>query len=118
MAPLLTRSIGCIINIASAGAYEVWLKHIPYNISKAAVVKLTQALAKQLAPDVRVNAIAPGIIVIPDEEERTHVSLDKIPLKRYGTPRDIADAALYLAEKAAYLTGHVLPVDGGVIDAT
>jgi pteridine reductase len=116
--PLLLKARGCIINIASVGAYESWLKHIPYNISKAATVRLTQALAKELAPEIRVNAIAPGTILVPGEEERKHIATDKIPLKRYGTIDDINDAALYLAEKAMYLTGHVLPVDGGMLGAT
>lgn len=117
LAGMLTSAKGSIINMASSGAYDVWLKHIPYNISKAANVVVTRALAKQLAPDVRVNAIAPGIIVVPGEESGySHPSAERFALKRYGTPEDIVKAAIYLAEDASYLTGHILPVDGGAIE--
>ncbi len=115
--PLLRNARGSsIINIASAGAYHPWVNHIPYNISKAGLVMLTRALAKALAPDVRVNAVAPGVVVVPDEPVRKELSPEKIPLRRHGQPEDIVRAVLYLAEDACYLTGHVLPVDGGIID--
>ncbi len=104
---------GCVVNLASAGGFEPWKKHIPYNVSKAGVIMLTRALAKALAPNVRVNAIAPGVILVPGEEERTHIDERRIPLKRYGYPQDIIDAVLYLVRDATYLTGHILPVDGG-----
>ncbi|NOY05523.1 MAG: SDR family oxidoreductase [Chlorobi bacterium] len=115
--PLLRNARGSsIINIASAGAYQTWTNHIPYNISKAGLVMLTRALAKTLAPDIRVNAVAPGVIVVPGEPVRKELSPERIPLRRHGLPDDIVKAVLYLAEDACYLTGHVLPVDGGIID--
>jgi pteridine reductase len=111
--PSLRASGGNVINILSAGGFEPWKKHIPYNVSKAGAVMLTRALAKALAPRVRVNGIAPGVIVIAGEEERQHVPADRFPLQRYGTPDDVAGAALFLASSASYITGHIIPVSGG-----
>ena len=74
---------------------------------------LTKALAKALAPDVRVNGVAPGVIIIPGEEEREHIPASRFPMQRYGTPRDVADAVLFLAGGTTYITGHILPVTGG-----
>ena len=113
-AGLLRASRGCIVNMASAGAFQAWTNHIPYNVSKAGVVMLTRALAKTFAPDIRVNAIAPGVVIVPDEEERTHIPADRIPLGRHGSVEELTRSVLFLVE-AAYLTGHVLPVDGGSI---
>ncbi len=107
-----------IVNIASLGAFQPWNNHIPYCISKAGVVMLTRALAKTLAPDIRVNAVAPGVIVIPDEENRSRPSAEKIPLKRYGTAKDFVDTVLFLALKADYITGQVIALDGGMLEST
>ena len=112
-AALLRTREGCVINMASAGGFQAWTKHIPYNVSKAGVVMLTKVLAKALAPGVRVNAIAPGIILVPGEEEAAaQIPADRIPLQRYGSIEDLTLAVMYLIE-ANYLTGHILPVDGG-----
>jgi pteridine reductase len=111
--PLLRAAGGNIVNILSAGAFEPWTKHIPYNVSKAGAAMLTRALAKALAPDIRVNGIAPGVIIIPGEEDRSHIPAGRFPLQRYGTPKDVADAALFLANSASYITGHIIPVTGG-----
>jgi len=111
--PLLRNAKGSIVNVISAGAYEPWSGHIPYNVSKAATVMLTRALAKSLAPDIRVNGVAPGVIVVPDEEERRHIPEQRFLLRRYGTPRDLADAVLFLAHGTTYITGHIIPVSGG-----
>lgn len=113
LAPLLRAARGCVINFASAGAFEPWHNHIPYNVSKAGVVMLTRAMAKALAPDVRVNAVAPGIIIVPGEESIDHIPAARFPMQRYGTPDDLAAAVLFLAEGTDYITGHVLPVTGG-----
>lgn len=113
LAPLLRAAKGCVVNIASAGGYEPWNNHIPYNVSKAGVMMLTRGLAKALAPDIRVNAVAPGIIIVPGEEVLDHIPAARFPMQRYGTPQDLADAVLFLAEGTAYITGHVLPVTGG-----
>lgn len=103
-----------IINIASLGGLQNWSGYIPYSLSKTGLVKLTYLLARKLAPKIRVNAIAPGTIVIEGEEEGTpqKTSVDKIPLKRYGTPSDIISAVEFIID-CSYLTGHVIPVDGG-----
>ncbi len=111
--PLLRAAKGCVVNLASAGAFEPWRDHLPYNVSKAAVVMLTRAMAKALAPDVRVNAVAPGIIIVPGEESIDHIPASRFPMQRYGTPEDLAAAVLFLAEGTSYVTGHILPVTGG-----
>jgi pteridine reductase len=111
--PLLRAGGGNVINILSAGAYDPWKRHLPYNVSKAGAVMLTRAMAKALAPEIRVNGIAPGIIIIPGEEEREHIPESRFTMQRYGTPRDVADAALFLAGGTSYITGHILPITGG-----
>ncbi|MFA6232770.1 MAG: SDR family oxidoreductase [Bacteroidota bacterium] len=115
LVPLLRSAKGCVVNVASAGGFEPWLNHIPYNVSKAGVIMLTRAMAKALAPDVRVNAVAPGIILVPGEEVIDHIPASRFPMRRYGTPQDLADAVFFLTEGTSYITGHVLPVTGGAI---
>jgi len=112
-APLLRRSKGVIINFADTGGLTGWPGYIPHSISKAGVVMLTRVLAKALAPDVRVNALAPGTITMPGdppEWEKEFVQL--APLRRTGTPRDITDTILFLVQ-SKFITGQVLAVDGG-----
>ena len=112
---MLKKKSGRIINIASLGGIQPWKEHIPYSVSKAGVIMLTKILAKALAPNIYVNAIAPGTIIIDDEEtaNTTHMSVKKIPLKKYGKPRDITDMVLYLATTSQYTTGQIFSVDGG-----
>lgn len=106
---------GTIINIASLGGIQAWPKHLPYSISKAGVIMLTKCLAKELAPYVSVNAIAPGTIMMNGEENHSiiHLTRKQIPLRRFGNPSDISDMAVFLASKAEYLTGQIIPIDGG-----
>jgi len=112
-APLLKRNQGVIINFADLGAFLAWPGYIPHCISKAGVVMLTKCLAKELAPDVRVNAIAPGTInMAGDPPEWEADFIRRAPLGRTGTPSDVADAVVYLAT-APFVTGHVLVLDGG-----
>jgi pteridine reductase len=112
-APLLKQSRGAIINFADIGAFLAWPRYIPHCISKAGVVTLTKCLARELAPEVRVNAIAPGTITMPgDPPDWQSDFIRRAPLARVGTPEDIADAVVYLAT-AEFLTGHVLVLDGG-----
>lgn len=113
LAPALRRANGSVVNLASAGAFQPWRGRLPYNVSKAGVVMLTRALARELAPEVRVNAIAPGIVLVPGEEDRTHIPVERIPLRRYGSVEDLAASVLFLAEGAPYTTGTVLRLDGG-----
>jgi pteridine reductase len=112
-APLLKETHGAIVNFADIGAFLAWPGYIPHCISKSGVVMLTKCLAKELAPEVRVNAIAPGTITMPgDPPEWESDFIRRALLQRTGTPADIADAVMYLLT-ASFLTGHVLVLDGG-----
>ncbi|HVZ77272.1 MAG TPA: SDR family oxidoreductase [Gemmatimonadaceae bacterium] len=113
-APHLTRARGVIINIADLAAFETWPGYVPHCLTKGAVVHMTRALARVLAPDVRVCAVAPGTVLLPDDwgaadAERMRSTT---PLQRNGTPEDVAQAVRYLLE-ADYVTGETLIVDGG-----
>jgi len=105
---------GVIINIADLAAFEAWRNYVPHSITKAGVVQMTRALAHALAPKIRVNAIAPGAVLLP--EGATPEFRDKListtPLGRIGSPEDVAQAVIYLIS-ADYVTGETLIVDGG-----
>lgn len=112
--PWLKKAHGCIVNLADLAAYETWPEYIPHGISKAGIVQMTRAMARVFAPEVRVNAIAPGAVLLPDgwsEDTRTHFATTT-PLKRIGSPDDVVEAMLYLI-RAEYVTGDTLLVDGG-----
>ena len=113
-APYLSMSgKGGIVNFADLGGLTGWKEFIPHSISKAGIVLMTRLLAKELAPKVRVNAIAPGTITMPgDPPEWETDFVKRAPLQRSGRPEDIADAVLYL-DNAGFVTGEVLHVDGG-----
>ena len=112
-APWLRRSNGAIVNFADAGGILGWPGYIAHSISKAGMIMLTKTLAKALAPEVRVNAIAPGTIAMPGDPPEWEQEFVKLaPLKKTGTPEDVAEAVSYLAS-AKFLTGHVLVLDGG-----
>jgi pteridine reductase len=105
---------GRIINIADVAAYQPWPGYAPYAISKAGLVMLTKLMARALAPDVLVNAVAPGPVLPPDDltpEERRRLAA-MTPLQRLGEPADVVRAVLFLAE-ANYITGETIVVDGG-----
>lgn len=108
------RGDGCIVNVASAGGLRPYAGHMAYSISKAALIMATQALALALAPEVTVNAIAPGLLWLDDSDDAApgRPGAERIPARFYGDADDVADALLYLAT-APYVTGQVLPVDGG-----
>jgi pteridine reductase len=113
--PLLRRSRGSVVNVADVGGGLVaWSGYAAYCAGKAALVRLTECLALELAPRVRVNAVAPGTVLWPEAypAARRRLLAARIPLGRAGTPLDVAEAIRYLAE-APYVTGAVLPVDGG-----
>lgn len=105
---------GVIINIADLAAFESWTGYIPHGASKAGVVHITRSLAKRLAPRVRVNAVAPGAVLLPDDW--TAADADRLvrttPLERLGSPDDVTQAVLYLID-ARYVTGETVIVDGG-----
>ncbi len=112
-APLLKHSRGAIINFADTGGILAWPGYIPHCASKAGVIMLTKCLAKALAPEVRVNAIAPGTITMPgDPSEWEAEFVRRAPLHRSGNTDDVADAVVYLVN-AKFMTGHVLVLDGG-----
>lgn len=106
------RGRGTIINLASLGGVKVWPSYIPYGVSKAGLIHLTKLLARALAPEVRVNAIAPGTIEFEDSEIDEKYAL-KAPLGRTGRGEDISATALFLCTSADYITGQIFVVDGG-----
>jgi pteridine reductase len=112
-APMLRRAKGAIVNFSDTGGLLGWPGFIGHSVAKAGVINLTKSLAKALAPDVRVNAIAPGTITMPSDPPEWEEEFVKLaPLKKTGRPSDIADAVVYLAT-AEFLTGHTLVLDGG-----
>jgi pteridine reductase len=113
-APALRAAHGAIVNIADVGALRPWRNHTPYLVSKGGLLTLTEALAKDLAPEVRVNAIAPGPVLLPDDwtAEQAERAARSVLLRRLGSAEDVAQAVVYLAS-ADYVTGVILPVDGG-----
>ena len=116
-APALKKSQGAIVNITDIHAERPLKSYVVYSVAKAGLVGLTRSLARELAPDVRVNAVAPGPILWPDEEVFDELARQRIishtPLKREGTPDDIAKAVQYLLSDAPYVTGETINVDGG-----
>ena len=113
-APALRAASGSVVNIADLAAFETWTGYVPHGMTKAAVVQMTRALAHALAPEVRVNAVAPGVVLLPDgfnEEQAEHLRRTT-PLQRIGTPEDVAAAVVYLLT-AEFVTGEIIRVDGG-----
>jgi pteridine reductase len=113
-APHLKKACGAVVNIADLAAYETWPAYIPHGISKAGVVHMTRALARVMAPDVRVNGVAPGTVLLPEDwdkkaDERLRQTT---PLARTGTPEDVSGAVIFLLE-SDYVTGETIIVDGG-----
>lgn len=115
-APHLTRERGCIVNIVDIHADRPLKDHPVYSMAKAGLVMMTKSLACELGPNVRVNGIAPGAILWPenDMDDLTKQRIiSRTFLKRQGSPDDIARAALFLIRDAQYTSGHILTVDGG-----
>ena len=112
----LKKNNGFIINVTDINVDKALINHSIYLAAKSGLQTLTRALAKELAPDIRVNAIAPGAILEPPNLEWTIEQKNKIinsvPMARMGTEKDIVDAAIYLSE-AEYVTGQILNIDGG-----
>jgi pteridine reductase len=113
----LRRSQGAIVNITDIHAERPLKGYVVYSLAKAGLSGLTRSLARELAPEVRVNAIAPGPILWPDDDQFDELSRQRIvshtPLKREGTPDDIARAVSFLLMDAPYVTGATIAVDGG-----
>ena len=112
--PYMAERGGAIVNIADLAALETWPAYIPHGLSKSVVVQMTRSLARMLAPSIRVNAVAPGAVMLPDgwdpaAGERLRRTT---PLARLGSANDVVGAVIYLLE-ADYVTGETLVVDGG-----
>ena len=115
-APYLKQVEGNIINMADVHAMRPMKEHPVYCAAKAGLVMITQSLAKELGPEVRVNSVAPGAILWPDNDMPEHTKkliLERTSLKKAGDPIDIAKTILFLVRDAHYITGQVIAVDGG-----
>ena len=115
-APELRKHAGLILNIADIHAFRPLGRHVVYSAAKAALVMLTRSLARELGPEIRVNAIAPGPVLWPEDGVDADLQqriVARTALKRAGSPDDVAKAALFFASDAPFVTGEVLAVDGG-----
>lgn len=117
LVPVLKKKNGCVVNIVDIHAERGLPGFSVYSIAKAGLVALTKILAKELAPEIRINAVAPGAILWPaqgemNEQQKQEIAA-KVALQRVGTPEDIARAIAFLIADAAYVTGQVITVDGG-----
>lgn len=115
-APHLRRQHGAIVNLTDLHGTQPLRDHPAYSAAKAALEMATRSLALELAPEVRVNAIAPGAILWPEQgktDQAKRALLERTPLARTGTPEDIAEAVRWLLEDAGFVTGHTLRLDGG-----
>jgi pteridine reductase len=115
-APHLRESHGCIVNLVDLYAQRPLAGHTVYCMAKAALVMMTQSLAKELAPEIRVNGIAPGAVLWPESGKpavEQAAMIARTPLQRAGTPDDISRAVLFLVRDAPFITGQILRVDGG-----
>jgi 3-oxoacyl-[acyl-carrier protein] reductase len=117
-APALRAARGAVVSTASIAGIAASGSSLPYAAGKAALINMTRSLAKALAPDVRVNAVAPGLVDSPWTrtwpDDRKKETVDKTPMKRICQPEDIAEAMLFLCAGGAMVTGHTLVVDGGL----
>ncbi len=113
-APLLRRARGSVVNLVDLSALQPWIERPHHAVSKAGLLHLTKVQARALAPEIRVNAVAPGAVLPPDDltDEARQRLAEVTPLGRLGTPDDVVAAVLYLAG-ADFVTGEVLVVDGG-----
>lgn len=115
-AKALQRQGGAIVNIVDIHSLRPPRNYLTYTIAKAGLWTLTQGLAQELGPSVRVNGVAPGAILIPDAPENQpghQAMIEKTPLQRSGNPEEIARSVRFLLLEASYITGQILPVDGG-----
>ncbi|MEJ2114877.1 MAG: SDR family oxidoreductase, partial [Gammaproteobacteria bacterium] len=116
LAEELNHNQGCIINIVDIHGDRPLKDYSLYCLAKAGLIMFTKSMARELAPAVRVNGIAPGAIIWPEElhyEGMHQEIISRTALKREGSPQDIADTALFLIEHANYITGQIITVDGG-----
>lgn len=107
---------GRIVNISSLGGIRPWAEHAHYCASKAGVIMMTKALAKAFAPRITVNSVAPGVIAFGEVDARVRKMIDATPMRRSGTPEEIAEAVHFFLTASDFVTGQVLVVDGGLND--
>ena len=113
--PHLRRRRGRIVNIGSLGGLRPWATHAHYCASKAAVIMLTKAMAKAVAPRVAVNCVAPGMISMNERPDGSYRNIVRnTPMRRAGHPADVVEAVLFLASATHFVTGQVIAVDGGL----
>jgi pteridine reductase len=114
-APLLRASHGHIINMVDLLAERPWPQYLAYSTTKAALLNLTLGLARELAPEVTVNGIAPGVVEWPANYPQAEKEkyLKRVPLARAGTPNDVAATVLFLVSGGSYITGQIIHLDGG-----
>jgi pteridine reductase len=120
LAPALKQTQGCIVNIVDIHASRPFRQHTVYCMAKAALQMMTLSLARELAPEIRVNGVAPGAILWPEAGSVSAIAgevqqqiLASVPLARSGTPEDIAHTVGFLVNDAPYITGQIIAVDGG-----
>ena len=109
------QGAGKIINVADVAGIKPWADFLPYSVSKGMLITVTQGLAKALAPEVQVNAVVPGTVLLSEDtgEKERALIVKGTPLKRIGDPADIAKTVLFLVEGSDFITGQVVVVDGG-----
>lgn len=117
LSPLLKKQRGAVINISDMHGRQALTNHPIYSIAKGGNIAMTKTMALELAPEVRVNSVAPGAILWPvheeDDVQKQKAVLQRVPMGRLGTESDIAQAVLFLAEEATYMTGQTIAIDGG-----
>lgn len=115
LAPLLRQSRGHMINMVDLLAERPWPRYLAYSASKAALLNLTLSLARELAPEVTVNCIAPGVVQWPDDypQSEREKYLKRVPLGRAGTPEEVAKTVHFLCTSGSYITGQIIRLDGG-----
>jgi NAD(P)-dependent dehydrogenase (short-subunit alcohol dehydrogenase family) len=113
-ADLLAAARGSIVNLVDLSAFQPWIEYPHHSVSKAGLLHLTRVMARALAPDVRVNAIAPGAVLLPESytDEDRRRSEENSLLGRLGSPEDVVRTVLFL-ERSPFITGEVIVVDGG-----
>ena len=116
MTPMLKETQGCVINIVDIHSLRPLKAHPIYCAAKAGLLMLTKSLARELGPEIRVNGVSPGAIIWPELEMTDDMKqeiLNRIPLQRQGSPDDIAKTVLFLIRDGLYISGQIIPVDGG-----
>lgn len=109
------RGEGRIVNLSSMGGVRPWAEYAPYNASKAGVIHMTRSLAKELAPEISINSVAPGVIEFSDEHApEVQRMIDNTPMRRHGTGEEIAEAVRFFLTGPKFITGQTLVVDGGL----